>query len=390
MIKKFLTFIFIFGLISCDNNTDSIDYFGQIPPDTIPEIFAKDKISVEGRFDYGISFSPKGDEVAFGVLSPPNYTGKIYYSKKDNNKWSEPILLNVFSGNSVYLPFFTPDGNYLLITQDKSETEIQLTDIGILERMDTGWGNLKIFSEPVSSYTREGSVCMTLDKTLYFSSNRKCETCLADLYSCKLNKNGEYEKVEMINELSRDTDEESIFVSAKKEYAILRSFVDPTINNADLFISYRNVNDKWTKPQLLDSAINTQFYEQRPFVSFENRYLFFTRRIDDENGNMESDIYWVSTQKVFKPYVYNPLPDITVQVGVNFEISVPVDYFKDMDNKQLTLNINKNDFDWLEFDNKNLKLSGLPTQVGDFELTFIAIDNHLNKTEDKIKIQVVK
>lgn len=390
MIKIVLPLIIVFGLISCNNKTLSIDYFGQVPPDNISEIFAKDKISVEGRFEYGISFSPNGNELAFGVLNLEDFTGQIYYSKKANNKWSEPISLNVFRGNSVYLPFFTPDGNHLLFTQDKSKNDIQITDIGILERVDTGWGNLKILPEPVSSYSREGSVNMTLDRTLYFSSNRECQDCLADLYSCKLNKKGKYETAEKIKKLSTIKDEEGIFVSAKDEFVIFRSILFPTKSDADLFISYRDINNEWIKPQVLDSLVNTVFWEQRPFVSFDNQYLFFTRRIDDAEGNMESDIYWVSTKAVFKPYVFNPISDTTLIIGENFKILIPVDYFKDIDDEKLALKVNSDEIDWLQFDKDNLTLSGTPTQEGDFDIFFTAIDKFSNKTEDKIKLSVVE
>ena len=37
-----------------------------------------------------------------------------------------------------------------------------------------------------------------------------------------------------------------------------------------------------------------------------------------------------------------------------------------------------------------MKLSGLPTQAGDFELTFTAVDKFSNMTNDKIEITVIK
>ena len=61
-----------------------------------------------------------------------------------------------------------------------------------------------------------------------------------------------------------------------------------------------------------------------------------------------------------------------------------------MDDNQLDLSINKNELDWFEYDSENMKLSGLPTVVGDYELTFVAVDKHLNKTENKMKITVIK
>ena len=56
----------------------------------------------------------------------------------------------------------------------------------------------------------------------------------------------------------------------------------------------------------------------------------------------------------------------------------------------MVLSVNKNEIDWIEFDSAKMKLSGLPTLEGDYELTFTAVDNYLNKTLDKIKMKVIK
>jgi hypothetical protein len=153
----------------------------------------------------------------------------------------------------------------------------------------------------------------------------------------------------------------------------------------DLYISYRDCNNNWLEPQILDSTINSKNLDRRPFVSIDNKFLFFTRLAFDVS---ESDIYWVTTKKVFKPFVYNPPSDTVLQVGEKFELSIPVDYFKDIDDKQLVLSINQNEYDWLEFDRVNMTLFGLPKHEGNFEITFTAVDKFLNMTEDKVKITV--
>src|SRR5690606_33859518 len=101
-----------------------------------------------------------------------------------------------------------------------------------------------------------------------------------------------------------------------------------------------------------------------------------------ENGLTESDIFWVNTSKLFKPFVYNSFPDTAVQVGKKFELSIPKDYSKDIDDKQLTYEVNQNQFDWLDFDREQMKLSGRPPVEGDFELTFTAIDKYSTMTAD--------
>jgi len=80
MNKLFLLFIFIFGIISCQQSTDAADYFGQTYPNDTPVIFAPDIVSIKGRFEHGISFAPDAQEFVFGILDKENFSGAIYHS----------------------------------------------------------------------------------------------------------------------------------------------------------------------------------------------------------------------------------------------------------------------------------------------------------------------
>lgn len=365
---------------------------GQTCPDSIPEIFAPDIVSIKGRLEHGLSFSPDMKELAFGILKNDDFSGEIYYSKKVNNLWTEPNVFEPLKSECVYLPYFSPNGKSLLYAQSKPYTDNGYTDIWMIEKVNHDWSSPKIMQLPISSTSREANACMTNDGTIYFSSNRNCEgkeNChSADLFYSRIVGN-EYQTADVISEFVSTNDEESVFISSNEDYII---FCRYTGNETwmDLYMSYRDINNNWIEPHIIDSTINSKDWDRRPFVTIDNKYLFFTRLQIGEKGLSESDIYWVNTSRLFKPFVYNPIPDTTVQIGKNFEISIPADYFKDIDDKELTLSINKNGFDWLEFDDKNMKLSGLPTLKGDFELTFTAIDKHRNKTKDTITIQVIE
>ncbi|MCP3925318.1 MAG: hypothetical protein GY714_22315, partial [Desulfobacterales bacterium] len=58
--------------------------------------------------------------------------------------------------------------------------------------------------------------------------------------------------------------------------------------------------------------------------------------------------------------------------------------------KNISFNVNSDEIDWLEFDKDNLILSGVPPQVGEFDIIFISVDEFSNKTEDIIKLTIVK
>lgn len=298
ILKLALLITITFG---CVEEQRTMDYFGQNPPLDSPQKFASDVVSVKNRLDYGISFSPDGQELAYGILDVRDESGQIYYSKKVNNKWLKPEIASFLGNHSMFLPFFTPDGKSLLYTQTQQDSATYITDIWMVNKSTDGWGKPSKLPDPISSDTREGSVCMTLDKTLYFSSGRNCSgivNCPAKIFYSKL-LNGKYLTAKNTVQLNIQGDNESIYVSADESFAIL-SNVTRDETNSDLFISYCNANNEWIQPQKLDSTINTKDWELRPFVSPDKKYLFFTRMHFGKLGVIESDIYWVSTKNILK------------------------------------------------------------------------------------------
>lgn len=392
MIKILLPFIFILTFISCEKSEKPSEYFGQEYPDSIPVVFAPNVISMQGRLEHGLSFSPDARELAFGILDKDDFNGTIYYSKNVNDNWSEPEVFEPLKDKSVYLPYFSPDGKLLLFAQSKPDVDNGYTDIWFIEKVNNNWSSSKIRKSPFSSDSREANASMTYDGTIFFSSNRNCagkDNChSADLFYSKL-KSNDYYNVSVIEEFISSNDEESVFISPKDDYIMFCRYTDDK-TWMDLYISFRNVNNKWIEPQIIDSTINSKDWDRRPFVSIDNKFLFFTRLQIGDKGLTESDIYWVNTSKLFKPFVYNPLSGTTIRLGEKIEISIPVDYFKDIDDEEVKLSVDYNELDWIEFDSKQMKLTGLPTEKGEFELTFTATDKYFNQAEDKVIIKVVQ
>ena len=67
----------------------------------------------------------------------------------------------------------------------------------------------------------------------------------------------------------------------------------------DLYLTLREADGTWTKPQRMGPGINTEYYEIAARISSDKKYMFFTRstgwnlRPVSDTG----DIYWVELKE---------------------------------------------------------------------------------------------
>jgi hypothetical protein len=392
-IKYYLKVLLVFILpINCFSQNNTIDYLGQTPPGDTPIIFAPGLVSLKGRLEQGVSISPDGKEFLFGVVSSNESSNSIYYMERKNDNWSLPIIMPFIGKDSVFFPMFSPDGKSFVFS--KRHPNAMQTDIWICNRTNNGWTIPERFPSPVNSEFREGSSGLTLNRALYFTSNRDTlRKCCGDIFRSKP-VNGEYLSVERLDSLNTPSDEEGLFVSPEEDYVIIQSWQVKYHSKHDLYISYLKFDNSWSNPERVDSSINTTDLEQRPFISPDKKYLFFNRMALDKKFNLiESDIYWVSTRKFFKPYTYRPISDTVIIKGNRYHYTLPMNTFKDVIGRELTykasLSNGENLPGWLQFDSTNQTFSGTPNDTGEFKLKITVFDEHMNTCSDEF-ILVIK
>ena len=64
----------------------------------------------------------------------------------------------------------------------------------------------------------------------------------------------------------------------------------------DLYVSFAEDDGSWSEPINLGEGVNGEGAEFRPYVTPDEKYLFFTAR-DEETGRL-GRIFWVSTEVI--------------------------------------------------------------------------------------------
>lgn len=272
----------------------AIDYFGQNPPGSIPEVFAPGFISLDNRFEQNAAFTPDGKEFYFSTTTN-NWDGfRIYFTKQVNGEWSESKETTSILGNYDNTePFISYDGQNLFFVSPRPSAPPWNTDIWICERNDTTWTSPKKVLEPVSTNNREWHPSVSLNGTLYFQSlNRSGGLGAADIYRAELN-NGQYITAENLSDVINSSYGDGEATIAPDESYLIFTSYRPGYGQSDIYISF-NQNNSWTEPINLGPKINTDQAEYATALSPDGKYLFFTRRKALQTSE-DSDIYWVST-----------------------------------------------------------------------------------------------
>jgi len=387
----FLVVMILIVLIGSKNCFSQVipdgSYFGQNPPGSIPEIFAPGIISLEDRYEYVLAFSPDLNECVFGITNSNwSYFTLMYTKMVDDSSWTEPNNAPFQGNGDGLLPSYSPDGTQIYFVS--SRPSWPPANIWRSERNDTSWNTPDKMPSPINSGSDEFGVSLSNDETLYFISQRSGGYGQGDIYYSML-ENGQYSSVINIGTaINSSNNEASPFIAPDGSYLIFESDRSGGHGQVDLYISYFE-DSIWTEPKNLGAEINTGQIDDAAFISPDGKYLFFNRR-EGWVTNVATDIYWVDSKIVFKPYIVIPIEDTSSIINENFQFEIPSGTFNDYDDDTLSYSASLFDGNplplWLTFNAATLAFSGMPTQIDTFNIKLTATDSIGSGTSDEFLV----
>ncbi|TFH46496.1 MAG: hypothetical protein E4G94_02290 [ANME-2 cluster archaeon] len=255
-------------------------YLEQKSPGMNPELFAPGIISVEGRYEYGVSFSPRLDEIYFSVETT-NEGANIYFSKFKNGKWSNPEKTNLTKGEKKFEmeAFVSPDGNRIYFTAFDSMN----INIWYVNRYEDTWSNAEMLDLPTGDDIVFYSNA-TVDRDLFFTNYTKQKIYYAPLI------NNRYPEAYQVNIEHGG----HAYISPSQEYLLFDALKDnDRTKDRDIYVCFKINYETWSIPYLLGNNVNTDYNETCPSISPDGKYIFFSRY--NESGGL-SNIYWVSAK----------------------------------------------------------------------------------------------
>ncbi|MGZ2370671.1 OmpA family protein [Ancylomarina sp. YFZ004] len=112
---------------------------------------------------------------------------KLYYCKKEGNKWSEPKLLPFnMDGYSTGHPALSSDAKSLYFISDRPGG-FGGTDLYVCHRNENGWGIIENLGSHINTFENEMFPFVTENQNLYFASKGHVGLGGLDLFSIDLN-----------------------------------------------------------------------------------------------------------------------------------------------------------------------------------------------------------
>lgn len=279
--------------------SDTTAYFGFSAPKDRPDIFAPGFISLENRIEGRGAFSADNKQFYFTISDEKFANQKIFFTKFSGNNWSTPDTVDFSKNFACWEPYLSHDNQKIYFTGNKELTD-STTNCGqgfyYTQRNKINWTEPKKLNKPISSDYKDLFFTELANKNIYFTSNRPDRNKGFQIHFAHPLDDGKYEIKNIGLPVNKGRYNWDPCISSDESFMIfVKVKMIRVIKKADLYITY-NKEGKWSKPKRLGHKINTNANEYGPFLSNDNKYLFFTRL---GRGN-KGDIYWIDINSVLK------------------------------------------------------------------------------------------
>jgi hypothetical protein len=263
-------------------------YFGQEPPGLTPQLFAPG-IIVNEDHEGSSGFALGGTVFVYQkVLDRRSHT---YVTYLWDGYWTTPELIPFWETMVHNGDFVFSSDDKTMLYQVKTESGGELaSDIWRVEVKPEGWGPRAPFPAPINTAYDESFAAEALNKNLYFFSRRPGGVGKSDLYRSTL-ESGDYADPVNLAPLNTEDHEWDPFVAPDESYLVFCSTRPGGMGMDDLYITFRDEDGSWSRPVNMGEAINSPRSENRPYVTLDGKYFFYT---SSKSGNR--DIYWVSAE----------------------------------------------------------------------------------------------
>ena len=220
--------------------------------------------------------------------------------KKKDAKWQlpKPIIFPWARGLNMGGLSLTPDGRQMFFTGCYWPGAYGGCDIFKSSLCRKQWQKPKNLGKPVNTAAWDSQPCISADgHYLFFASKRPGGKGGSDIWMSTKSPAGKWlPAINLGDSINTAGDEMAPFLHADNQTLYFSSNGWPGMGGFDLFVSRKNTEGLWSRPQNLGTPVNTNADEMNLFVNTDGRQAWIS---SNRSGNM--DIYTFKTFAAMHP-----------------------------------------------------------------------------------------
>jgi tetratricopeptide (TPR) repeat protein len=230
-----------------------------------------------------------GDATTMVFVTQLRFYDAIHLSKKINDRWSEPDLLNpqVGSDGDLYPTSLNYDGTELYMVKRTENND----DIYVSSLDGEFWSKAMPLNENINTRGNETHASISADgQTLYFTSDRRGGYGKLDIYRAQRTGNNDWGEAFNLGEMiNTDEDEETPFITNDGSRIFFSSKGHFNMGGFDIFYCDLIDNNTWNDAINLGYPINTTGDNLFYFPIGNGEKAYYSKRLKEEP--FISDIY---------------------------------------------------------------------------------------------------
>ena len=237
----------------------------------------------------------------------------IFISYNKNGVWSTSSNLGAPINTKSHdaTAGLSPDGQTLYIYKTNDNGDLYQTHLA-----NNTWSKPEKMNDKINTNAKESAITTSPDgKTIYFISDRMGGYGMGDIWKTTADANGKWSDPQNLGAaINTQYDEAGVFLSPDGSILYFSSTGHNTMGGYDVFKS-TNTNGVWSAPENLGYPVNTPGDDVFYVAPSNKKHAYFSS--NRENGMGEMDIYMITYLGAEKPMMVSNAPAVLSGVTSN-------------------------------------------------------------------------
>lgn len=215
----------------------------------------------------------------------------FYISKRVDGVWQKGVPISeINTRDNEGAQSISADGRFLVFTACSRKNGYGSCDLYFSEVRDGRWTPAANIGAPINSRGWESQPSISADgKALYFASERAGGQGGIDIWVSKRKSDGKWGKPTNLGDAINTSDnDQSPFIHPDGQTLYFMSKGHPGMGGYDLYLSRKEADGTWGKPENLGFPINTKANEGALAISLDGKTAYFASDIKDFENIKES------------------------------------------------------------------------------------------------------